>query len=199
TPGSPGVVVTNPKLLAQFGGGAFSLNNARYTRHHLAAPVGPPRAILVLVPGFEGGAADFRILAENLITRAAADGFVLEVWAVDRRTNQLEDAVGADIAEEFLSPQIGLDWLFGGELGLPLDPVLAAGPNRRAVFYDTQADVPFIASWTNLMFSQDIDAVITAARAAAPNQNGFLGGHSARAGLTARDAPARLPSPRAPP
>src|SRR5262249_29215288 len=28
TPGTPGVVVTNPKLLAQFGGGSFSLNNA---------------------------------------------------------------------------------------------------------------------------------------------------------------------------
>ena len=56
---------------------------------------------------------------------------MLEVWAFDRRTNQLEDSAGLDIAEEFLSPEIALDWLYGGELGLPLDPLLAAGPNRR--------------------------------------------------------------------
>jgi pimeloyl-ACP methyl ester carboxylesterase len=189
TPGTPGVTVSNPKLLAQFGGDPFSLNNARYTRHFLAGPPQQPDAILVLVPGFEGGAADFRILAQNLIARAKQQaGLVLEVWAFDRRTNQLEDSVGLDIAEEFLSPEIALDWLYGGELGLPLDPLLAAGPNRRAVFYDTQADVPFMASWTNLVFSRDIDAVVTAARAAARNQNVFLGGHSAGTGFTARYA-----------
>jgi pimeloyl-ACP methyl ester carboxylesterase len=187
TPGSPGVVVTNPKLLAQFGGG-FSLNNARYTRHHLAGPAQQPDAILILVPGFEGGAGDFRILAEDVITRANAGGFVLEVWAFDRRTNQLEDMVGLDLAEEFLAPGIALDWLYGAELGLTLHPVLAAGPNRRAVFYDTQGDVPFIANWTNLVFSRDIDAVVEAARAVARNQNVFLGGHSAGTGFTARYA-----------
>jgi pimeloyl-ACP methyl ester carboxylesterase len=188
TPGSPGVMVTNPKLLSQFGGGSFSLNNARYTRHHLAGPAQPPDAILVLVPGFEGGAGDFKILAENVITRANAEGFVLEIWAYDRRTNQLEDLAGLDIAEEFSSPEIALDWLYGSELTLLLDPVLVAGPNRRAVFYDTQGDVPFMANWTNLVFSRDIDAIVTAARAAAVNQNVFLGGHSAGTGFTARYA-----------
>ena len=188
TPGTPGVTVSNPKLLEQFGGSTFSLNNARFTRHFLAGPAQQPDAILVLVPGFEGGAGDFKILAENLIVRAKNAGMVLEVWAFDRRTNQLEDTVGLDVAEEFLSPEIGLDWLFGGELGLPLDPILVAGPNRRAVFYDAQADVPFMANWTNLVFSRDIDAVVTMARAAARNQNVFLGGHSAGTGFTARYA-----------
>jgi pimeloyl-ACP methyl ester carboxylesterase len=188
TPGSPSVVVTNPKLLEQFGGAGFSLNNARYTRHRLAGPEQQPSAILVLVPGFEGGAGDFKILAENLITRAQKDGFVLEVWAFDRRTCQVEDLSGLDIAEEFLSPQIALDWLYGGELSLTLDPLLASGPNRRAVFYDTHADLAFFANWTNLMFSRDIDAVVTLAHAAAKNQNVFLGGHSAGTGFTARYA-----------
>ncbi len=188
TPGSTGVVATNAKLLAQFGGGGFSLNRARYTRHRLAGPPVQPDAILVLVPGFEGGAGDFRILAQNVITRARGDGFALELWAVDRRSNQLEDMVGLDVAEEFLSPEIALDWLYGGELGLPLDPLLTAGPNRRAVFYDAQADVPFLASWTNLVFSRDIDAIVEAARAVARNQNVFLGGHSAGTGFTARYA-----------
>ncbi|HYR95105.1 MAG TPA: hypothetical protein VEM57_00160 [Candidatus Binatus sp.] len=188
TPGSPGVVVTNPKLLTQFGGSGFSLNNARYTRHHLAGAPQQPDAILILVPGFEGGAGNFRILAENVITRANAGGFVLEVWAFDRRTNQLEDMIGLDVAEEFLSGSIALDWLYGGELGLTLHPVLASGPNRRGVFYDAQADVPFISNWSNRVFSRDIDAVVEAARAAARNQNVFLGGHSAGTGFTARYA-----------
>jgi len=101
TPGTPGVVVTNPKLLAQFGGGSFTLNRARYTRHHLAGSTGAPQAILIGVPGFEGGAGDFKVLAESVITRAKADGLEIEVWAFDRRSNQLEDLVGLDIAEEF--------------------------------------------------------------------------------------------------
>jgi pimeloyl-ACP methyl ester carboxylesterase len=188
TPGSPGVVVTNPGLLTQFGGGSFSLNNARYTRHRLAGPEVQPDAILILVPGFEGGAGNFKIFAENLIPRAAAGGQNVEVWAIDRRTNQLEDLAGNDIAEEFLDPQVSLDWMFGGELGLTLHPTLVAGPNRRAVFYNTQSDIPFISNWTSLTFSQDIDAVVDAARAAASNQNVFLGGHSAGTGFTARYA-----------
>jgi pimeloyl-ACP methyl ester carboxylesterase len=188
TPGSPGVVVTNPKLISQFGGASFSLNNARYTRHHLASATGSPDAILVLIPGFEGGAGNFRILAENIILRAQTEGFTLEVWAYDRRSNQLEDLEGLDLAEEFSSPEMAQDWLFGGELGLTLHPVLQSGPNRRAEFYDTQADVPFIADWTGLVFSRDIDAIVTAARAAAINQNVFLGGHSAGTGFTARYA-----------
>jgi pimeloyl-ACP methyl ester carboxylesterase len=186
TAGSPGVVVTNPKLLAQFGGADFTLNRARYTRWHLRGSTRPD-AILILIPGFEGGASNFAILAENLIPRAQAGGQTVEVWGFDRRSNQLEDFAGAEIAEEQLDPQIALDWFFGGELGLTLHPMLAP-LNRRAQFYDTQGDVPFIANWTPLVFSQDIDAVVEAARTQARNGNVFLGGHSAGTGFTARYA-----------
>jgi len=189
TPGSPGVTVSNPKLLTQFGSSSFSLNNARYVRFHWDVPALAPQAILVLVPGFEGGGNDFKLLAENLLPRALENhGLVVEVWAFDRRTNQLEDVVGLDIAESQSDALVGLDWLFGSELGLTLHPALAAGPNRRAVFYNPNDDVPFLANWTNLVFSRDIDAVVTAARAAVPNNNVFLGGHSAGTGFTARYA-----------
>lgn len=188
TPGTAGVVVSNPKLVTQFGGSSFSLNNARYTRFHWDVPVLPAQAILVLVPGFEGGANDFKLLAENLLPRALQDhGLVLEVWGYDRRTNQLEDTVGLDIAESLSNANVALDWLFGGELGLSLHPALVAGPNRRAEFYNTQDDIPFLANWTNLVFSRDIDAVVAAASAAA-NNNVFLGGHSAGTGFAARYA-----------
>src|SRR5262249_24814076 len=50
TPGSPGVTVTNPKLLTQLGNASFSLNNARYTRFRSQRPGHAPDAILILVP-----------------------------------------------------------------------------------------------------------------------------------------------------
>lgn len=187
TPGTAGVVVTNPKLLAQFGGGSFTLNQARYSRFHFDDDLAP-QAVLVLVPGFEGGANDFKLLAENLLPRMLRDhGIVMEVWAFDRRTNQLEDTVGLDIAEQQEDPLVGLDWLFGGELGLTLHPSLVSGPNRRAEFYNTQSDVPFLAGWTNLVFSRDIDAVVEAARTVVGDRV-FLGGHSAGTGFAARYA-----------
>ena len=54
TPGSAGVAITNPKLLAQLGADA-DLNQARYTRFRFD-DAAKPDAILILVPGFEGGA-----------------------------------------------------------------------------------------------------------------------------------------------
>jgi pimeloyl-ACP methyl ester carboxylesterase len=195
TPGSPGVVVDpNSKLITQFSDPNFDLNQARYTRYYLSPLLDPPPsaqpdAILILIPGFEGGASTFKILAENLIRRALEEhGSTLEVWAVDRRSNQLEDLAGLDIAEAELDEQIGLDWLFGDELGLSLHPLLASGPNRRAVFHNTSDDIPFFANWTPLVFSHDIDAVVEAARSTAANANVFLGGHSAGTGFTARYA-----------
>jgi hypothetical protein len=188
-PGSPGVVVTNPLLITQFGSADVSLNNARFTRFRLDPTAVKPDAIMILIPGFEGGANDFKILAENLIPRVfASEGLVLEVWAYDRRSNQLEDLAGLEIAEAQADPQIALDWLFGGELMLTLDPALVAGPNRRAVFYNGQADTAFIANWTPLVFTRDIDAIVEKARSVAANGNVFLGGHSAGTGFTARYA-----------
>ncbi len=190
TPGSPGVVVDNARLITQFGSADFSLNNARYTRYYLSDQDGSqPDAILVLVPGFEGGASSFFILAENLIRRAIEqDNLVLEVWAMDRRSNQLEDTVGLDIAEELGEPLVGLDFLFGDVLEMELSQALIDGPNRRAVLYNSNTDTAFMAQWTSLVHSQDIDAVIDAARGVALNSNVFLGGHSAGTGYTARYA-----------
>ncbi len=183
TPGTPGVVVDNAKLLTQFGGASIDLDRARYTRWHFAGPERTPDAILILIPGLEGGAGGFKILAENLLPRALADhGLVVELWGYDRRTDQLEDRRGLDVAEALGDPSVALDWLYGDDLGLPLGAAL----DRRAVFYDTHGDIPFIANWTSLVFSRDIDAVVEAARAVTGNV--FLGGHSAGTGFTARYA-----------
>jgi pimeloyl-ACP methyl ester carboxylesterase len=189
TPGSPGIDASAyPNLVTQFGTTDVDLNHATYTRFYYQPDGVQPDAIVVLVPGFEAGGNFFKVLAENLIGRALEGGTRLEIWAFDRRGHQIEDLVGQDIAAATLDPQIALDWYFGGELGLPLHPALAAGPNRRAVFHDVNADTAFMADWTELVFSRDIDAVVEAARSAARNQNVFLGGHSAGTGFTARYA-----------
>ena len=191
TPGSPGVpLTTNPKLIAQYAGtAAFNLNNVTYTRWRLGGPAQQPDAIFIVVPGFGAGAGNFEPLAENLITRAPEDhGLVTELWGFDRRSEQLEDRAGALLAGTLRDPLVALDWYYGAELGLTLHPALAAGPNRRAVFYNTTDDVPFLANWTPLVFSRDIDVVVQAARTAARNQNVFLGGHSAGTGFAARYA-----------
>jgi pimeloyl-ACP methyl ester carboxylesterase len=190
TPGSPGTDGSAyPALVMQFGGPDVDLNHAVFTRYFYAPLAdATPDAILVLVPGFEGGGASFKILAENLVPHARHAGLNVEVWAFDRRGHQLEDREGLKIARDANDPLVALDWYFGTELSLPLHPLLAAGPNRRAVFHDVQAGTAFIANWTPLVFSRDVDAVIEAARAAAKNQNVFLGGHSAGTGFTARYA-----------
>jgi len=189
TPGSPGVVVTNPRLIEQFGGSEFNLNNARYTRYYLSDQADrQPDAIVVLVPGFEGGASTFAALAESLARRAKEVSMVVETWAIDRRSNQLEDTAGLDIAERDQDPAIGLDFLFGEELGLEMHETLKSELNRRAFFYNTTDDLAFMAQWTPLVHSRDIDAVVEAARSTARDANVFLGGHSAGTGYTARYA-----------
>lgn len=190
TPGTPGVAIDNPALIAQFDGAPVDLNQAIYTRYYVAESTGSsPQVVLVLVPGFEGGASTFAVLADNLVQRAYRErGLLMEVWAIDRRSNLLEDTVGLDLAETNSDPLIGLDFLFGDELGLTLHPTLAAGPNRRANFYNSGAETAFMAGWTPLVHSFDIDAVIEAALSHVGNGNVFLGGHSAGTGFTARYA-----------
>jgi pimeloyl-ACP methyl ester carboxylesterase len=190
TPGSPGVVVDNPKLLRQFDGTPVDLNKARYTRYFLnEQSTLQADVIVVAIPGFEGGASNYAIFAENLMRRAREqESLVLEVWAFDRRSNQLEDTIGLDIAEGLRNPQLGLDFLFGDELGLSLSQELVNGPNRRAIFYNSNADTAYMAQWTTLVHSLDIDAVINRAHASVRDGNVFLAGHSAGTGYAARYA-----------
>ena len=182
--GTPEKAVPEGSTLAtQFGTTIFDLNRATYTRFR-AAGAEAPDAVLVLVPGFVAGANTFRIFAENLIVRAAAEGRIrLEVWAYDRRTNQLEDQAGAEIAEADLDPKLAVDWFFGAEMGLALDSRLT----RRAVFH-AGPDVAFLANFTPHVFARDIDAVIEAARALPSAPAVFLGGHSLGTLFTGRYA-----------
>ncbi len=187
TPGTPGVKVDpSSKLAIQFGDATkVDLNRVRYTRYALKDNAGKPvDAILVAIPGTLAASHSYLILAENLVWRMWKDyRKVVEVWGFDRRSVLLEDTKGLEIAERERKAEIGLNFLYGAELGLPLDPRL----DRRAVFYDG-ADVPFIADWTPQVHSMDIDAVVDIALTVARSRNVFLGGHSAGTGFAARYA-----------
>ena len=61
-----------------------------------------PGAVLILIPGFLGGASTFDPIARDLVRKFNGN---LEVWAVDRRPNQLEDRLGAEFAiSDAISP-----------------------------------------------------------------------------------------------
>jgi pimeloyl-ACP methyl ester carboxylesterase len=189
TPGSPGVVPTNPKLLAQFGGDTFNLNQSSYVRWRASGPEVQPDAIFIAVGGFGSDANNFLLMAQDLIPKIfASDGLRVELWGYRRRSNPLEDREGSLLAIKSADAIAGLDWYFGEAMGLTLDPTLVAGPNRRAEFYNKTDDIPFLANWTTQVHSRDIDVVVELARATALNNNVFLGGHSAGTGFTARYA-----------
>lgn len=170
-------------VATQFGTTTPNLNNASYVRY-FAPGAGDPDAVLVLVPGFAGGAHSLKIVAETMVAKAAAEGsIVLEVWNFDRRTDQLEDDEGGELAETEDDPELALNWYFGDELGLALDPRIT----RRAEFHQS-SDLAFLAGFTYNQFIHDIDAVVDAAAALPGSPTVFLGGHSLGTLFSARYA-----------
>jgi len=180
TPDGAGIGVAPGTTLETQFGPSFDFNRAIYTRYRVTG-AGDPDAVLVLIPGFAGGSGSFSVVARHLLQRAVAGGqIVLEVWAYDRRTNFLEDSSGSDLAAAQFDPVLALDWYFGAEIGLSLDPQLS----RRAVFHAGD-DVPFIANFTRHVFARDIDAVVEEALGLTGSPAVFLGGHSLGTGFTA--------------
>ena len=140
----------------------------------LVHQMGPRDAdrVLVLMPGTMGGAGDFTLVGKQL-TRRVDD---LQVWAIDRRSQALEDttAFGQALAGE-ISPQQMFDhylgWLTNG--GSPAD---------HFRFRDTDQS-RFARDWGMRTALDDARRVVLAA-----GQDGrevILGGHSLGASLTA--------------
>ena len=96
TPGSgaPAEMAASAAVTALLGASP-NLNRVTTVRTKKPKPAAPPRAILILIPGFLGGATTFDPFARDLVD---AMGGTLEIWAIDRRPNQLEDRLGARYA-----------------------------------------------------------------------------------------------------
>jgi pimeloyl-ACP methyl ester carboxylesterase len=135
---------------------------------------GPRKAkrILVLMPGTAGGAGDFSVVARELVKRVPGLG----VWAIDRRSQPLEDTAmfesalaGRATPEQAFDYYLG--WLSNG--GTPAD---------HFQFLDPET-VPFAKRWGMKVALQDARKVVR--RAGERGRRVLLGGHSLGASLAA--------------
>lgn len=75
------------------------LNRVQVLRYRIdATPARAVRAVVIAMPGFLGGGGSFDPLARALVARSAS-ATPIEVWAIDRRSNLLEDLRGMHTAE----------------------------------------------------------------------------------------------------
>lgn len=184
TPGAPGVLAS--ERLQRLLGPTPDLNRVHYIRTSLPGPT-PPRIVLILIPGFLGGASNFNFFAEDLVRTFEGE---LEVWAVDRRPNQLEDRRGARFALEnidtdpdalakatrFYFPGSDLDGDGQPDGAFPL-PDASGGTSTFVDF--TQDDLRFMAYWGIDTYVRDWKLLVDDARAIVGDDGLVLfGGHS---------------------
>jgi hypothetical protein len=80
-------------------------------------PRNPSRAdaVFTIIPGFLGGAGSFDQVARNTVRDAAERGKHLEFWALDRRSNCLEDDRGVNAAAKAHDPRVAYGYYWGGQ------------------------------------------------------------------------------------
>jgi pimeloyl-ACP methyl ester carboxylesterase len=142
------------------GPGSAELNHVTV---HQFGPKSAKR-VLVLMPGTQGGAGDFTLDARYLVKRVPG----IQVWAIDRRTQALEDTATFASAE---AGQIPLQQAFDYYLNLQ-------GFHLRGANED-----PYAREWGMAVALNDARAVVRRARAHGRRQV-VLGGHSLGASLT---------------
>jgi pimeloyl-ACP methyl ester carboxylesterase len=123
------------------------------------------KKVLVMMPGFLGGANDFTYLGRRVVLRSHG---TTAVWAVDRRSNALEDQTGLDAAEAAKDPDIAKNYYFHGA---------TVGGKTFAGFIDGKT-ISYAAEWGIKAHIEDLDALISAVIARYPQAAIILGGHS---------------------
>ena len=148
-------------------------NFVRVVRYRLdSEPPRPARAIAVLMPGFLGGAGSFEPLARALVRRSAPDA-AIEVWAIDRRSNFLEDHHGLDVAEVRGDPELASRYYFAG------DEV----EGRRFPGLLSQEQTAFMSEWGLATTISDLQAVLGLVPTAGRKSHVVLIGHSLGASI----------------
>ena len=136
-------------------------------REDSATPV-PARAIVIAYPGLLGGGSSFEMLARHMVRRGIASGEPIEVWAIDRRANQLEDLKGLNTAEAAGDPEIAQGYYFGADTidGESFPGVVMAG------------DVGYMSEWGLATHIDDLANVIALIPESSRRDHLFLMGHS---------------------
>ncbi|MEM9189557.1 MAG: hypothetical protein AAGF12_10310 [Myxococcota bacterium] len=158
------------------------LNRSRVLRYRSDPPVAP-RAVVVAMPGFLGGGPSFHGLAQALVVLGEARGEPIEVWAVDRRSNGLEDLRGLNTAEAAGNPEIAQGYYFGGE---------TVGGERFAGFQSGES-LDFVSEWGLAVHVEDLRQIVAQIPESARAGHVFLMGHSLGASFAEAYASWRFP------
>jgi hypothetical protein len=134
--------------------------------------IGPKKAknVLVLNPGTSASAAYFRPLAEFVVSKSKG----WQVWAVERRENQLEDQ---SVVDQVKQGQATTQRLFDYYLGYITDPYVES--HYQAV---ADADVPFARGWGMRVAVSDLRQVVRKAKRLGGKV--VVGGHSLGGSIT---------------
>jgi pimeloyl-ACP methyl ester carboxylesterase len=148
-------------------------NFVRVVRYRVDSdPPRPARAVAVLMPGFLGGAGSYDPMARAIVRRSTTDE-AYEAWAIDRRSNLLEDQHGLDVAEVKKDPEIAMRYYFEGE---PAEGKTFAG-------FLGQAQVDYASEWGLATTIGDLRKVIELVPQAERKSRVFLVGHSLGASI----------------
>jgi pimeloyl-ACP methyl ester carboxylesterase len=134
----------------------------------------PATAAAIFIPGNGGGASSFDMIGRWLVANAG-----IEVWAVDRRSNHLEDHAGTEQALKTGNIVLGGMYYTGG------------GAYKRIL----PGDVPYLKHWGLRTHLNDIGELVKQIQARGI-KNIFLGGHSLGALMTQAYAAFELPDGR---
>ncbi len=143
-------------------------NKLRVLRYRVdTASPKPARAIVVLMPGFLAGAGSMDGLARAIVGRSTDDD-ALEAWAIDRRSNLLEDTHGLDVAERSGDAKAAYAYYDRGE---PIEGKTFAG-------FLGGAQVPWASEWGLATTVGDLRRVIERVPAEQRKARVVLLGHS---------------------
>jgi pimeloyl-ACP methyl ester carboxylesterase len=122
------------------------------------------KTVLVLVPGTNGGRGDFTLTARELVKDVPG----LQVWAVDRRSQKLEDT---KVFEDALAGRVTPKAMFDYYAGWIADPTIQ--PHYQP---PDASKLGFAADWGLRVQLEDVKRVVDKARAG--GKRVILGGHS---------------------
>lgn len=132
-----------------------------------ASPPKPARAVLLFLPGFLEGAGAADAFARAVVRRSTADA-ALEVWALDRRSNLVEDHRGLDAAIAQRNANLATSYYFEH----------AALEGKTFDGFLTAAQASAMADWGLPTMVADVRAVVERFPAEARRARVFLAGHS---------------------
>lgn len=152
-----------------------ALNRVQVIRYRAdATPAMSARGVVVAMPGFLGGAGSFDPLARALVRRSVAAGTPVEVWAIDRRSNLLEDLRGMHAAERLRDPEVAAGYYLARD-------ITVGGQSFGGYLTERDPSVGYMAEWGVATTLRDLKAVID--RVPSPRSHVVLLGHSLGASL----------------